>query len=58
VIFASPPFCTGYAWYAFKYAGAKWPARIGLVLAGLELVAAIVILIVGLCTEPSSNRYW
>jgi hypothetical protein len=53
VIFASPPFCTGYAYYASHYARARIAARVGLVLAGLELLALVALIIIGLLDAPT-----
>jgi hypothetical protein len=48
VLFASPPFCTAYALHACALAKAKTAARIGLVLAGIELVFLILLIIMSL----------
>jgi hypothetical protein len=48
VIFASPPFCTGYAFHACRSARAKLAARVGLVLAGIELLILVGLMIAGL----------
>jgi hypothetical protein len=56
ILFASPPFCTGYAWYAVKNGGAKAVGRVGFALAAVELLAAISLIIVGLIIEPTTSR--
>jgi hypothetical protein len=48
VLFFSPPFCTGYALQACRFAGPKYAAWAGLVLAGLELLFLIALMIIGL----------
>ena len=45
ILFASPPFCTGYAFRACARARAKLAARVGLVLAGVELLALLALMI-------------
>ena len=45
---ATPPFCTGYAWHACGRAKAKFAARFGLLLAGVELLLLIALMIIGL----------
>jgi hypothetical protein len=46
ILMFSPPFATGYAVNAALYGAPKVPARVGLLLAGLELVLLIALLIV------------
>jgi len=58
VLFAGPAFSAGYAWYALSGARAKTAAKVGLALALVQLLGAIVIIAVGLVTEPPSNRVW
>jgi hypothetical protein len=48
MLFASPPFCTGYAVHACARAKAKSAARVGLVLAGVELLVLVGLMIIGL----------
>jgi hypothetical protein len=44
ILFASPPFCTGYAFNAWRQATASVPARVGLILAGVELLGLLGII--------------
>jgi hypothetical protein len=48
VLFAGPPFCAGYAHNAILRARAKWPARIGLAVAVLEVLALVALVVIGL----------
>ena len=43
MLFFSPPFCTGYAWHAWRSGNAKSPARIGFALAVAELLFVVVL---------------
>jgi hypothetical protein len=45
IIFFSPPFATGYAFNACWQPGARIPGRIGLALAGLELLALVALMV-------------
>ena len=45
ILFASPPFCVGYALNASLYAQSKIAAYIGLALAGVELLMLIMLMI-------------
>jgi hypothetical protein len=45
ILFASPPFCTGYAFHASRHAGARFPAFVGFILAALELLILIVLMV-------------
>jgi hypothetical protein len=47
ILFASPPFCIGYALNASLYARPKVAAFIGLALATAELLTLIVLLMAG-----------
>jgi hypothetical protein len=47
VIFFSPTFSTAYAYRSCAQADPVWPARIGLVLAGAELLVLAAFMIVG-----------
>ena len=48
MLFAGPPFCVGYALNACLRTEAKWPARLGLAVAALEVLALAALMIVGL----------
>lgn len=54
ILMASPPFCTGYAYYACRGARAKYPARAGLVVAAVELLTLVALIVRGLVVTPSS----
>lgn len=47
MLVASPPFCTGYAFHACRYAKARYLARAGLVVAAFELLILVALMIVG-----------
>jgi hypothetical protein len=47
VIFFSPPFCTGYAYHAWRGTSGKWTALAGFVLAGVELLALVGLMVIG-----------
>ncbi len=48
MIFASPPFCTGYAYHAARHAKARIAAQAGLCVAGLELVSLVTLMVIRL----------
>jgi hypothetical protein len=48
ILFAAPPFCTGYALHACARAKAKTAARIGFVLALAEMLFVIVLTVMSL----------
>jgi hypothetical protein len=48
ILIAGPPFSTGYAFHACGHARAKFPARFGFALAGVELLVLIALMIFGL----------
>ena len=54
MIFASPPFCTGYAFHASRHARAKPAARVGLALAALQLLLLVALIVVGLI-DPATD---
>jgi hypothetical protein len=45
ILFFSPPFCTGYAFHAYRFARARRVALAGLVLAGCELGILIALMV-------------
>jgi hypothetical protein len=45
MLVASPPFSTGYAFFAAVRASARVPACVGLALAGTEALAIVVLLV-------------
>jgi hypothetical protein len=47
ILFASPPFCIGYALNASLYARPKVAAFVGLALATAELLTLVVLMMVG-----------
>ena len=47
ILFASPPFCTGYACHACRQAPARFAARAGLALAGAELFVLVALMVYG-----------
>jgi hypothetical protein len=47
ILLASPPFTTGYAFHACRHAEAKVAARLGLVLAVVELLGLVTLMVVG-----------
>ena len=47
ILFVSPPFCTGYAFNACRRAKARFAARAGLVLAGVELLVLVALMVIG-----------
>jgi hypothetical protein len=47
ILFASPPFCTGYAFNACRRARARLAARAGLVFAGVELLVLVALMVIG-----------
>jgi hypothetical protein len=44
---AGPPLCTGYAFHASRWAGARYPAYFGLALASVELLFLLTLMVVG-----------
>jgi hypothetical protein len=48
ILFASPPFATGYAYHACRLARARVVAGVGLALAGLELLFLLTLMVAGL----------
>jgi hypothetical protein len=47
ILFASPPFCTAYAFHACRLAKARFAARVGLTLAGVELLVLVTLMVYG-----------
>jgi hypothetical protein len=47
MLFASPPFCTAYAFHACRLAKGRFAARVGLALAGVELLALVALMVYG-----------
>lgn len=48
ILITSPPLCTGYAYHAWHAASQKTVAGFGLAIAGIELLALVTLMIVGL----------
>jgi hypothetical protein len=51
ILMAGPPFCTGYAFHASRHARARFAARAGLILAGVELAILVSLMVVGLLQD-------
>jgi hypothetical protein len=47
ILFFSPPFCTGYAFHAYRRAQARFAALAGLALAGIELLVLLALMVIG-----------
>jgi hypothetical protein len=50
ILFVSPPFCTGYAFHACGRAKARFAARAGFALAGVELSFLMGLMVIGVLT--------
>lgn len=53
---AGPPFSTGYAFHACRGARAKYVARAGLTVAGVELLILVALMIRGIFETTSGFR--
>jgi hypothetical protein len=52
-MFATAPFCAGYAFHACRHAGAKIPAYLGLALAAAEVLLLTALVVVGLIASST-----